>query len=414
MNKYFQTIVFALAAMFTFSVSADEVSDLKDMMKDLQSRIDAVEKKSDETAEIADAAVMAAEEGGTMGWWTNTSIGGYGEMHYENNKGTGTIDFHRYVLFINHEFNDILSFNSEFELEHAIAGEGKGGEVELEQAYLEHNWKQFGLDNTSAKYGVFLIPCGIMNETHEPNTFYGVERNGVEKEICSNTRWEGGVQLKHIMPLQDLTIIAGVHSPLTTKNGDIRKGRQKVGSATMNVPAYSGAVRYSGAYPGLELGYSWDYEPDMGNNPATGKQTGPQTSGIMHAVHLNYMPRLGYGMRAFYGVWDLDCPAYIGSGNTCIQEGYDKQTGGYVEASYRWEVDADYGQTMGIFVRRGEQDDKAGTKTSGNTSNNTQQTDFGINYWLADNAVLKADWERKTVYGKKAVQGFNLGMGYQF
>jgi hypothetical protein len=77
-NKYFKTTVFALAAMFTFSVSADEVSDLKDMMKELQARIDAVEKKSDETAEIADAAVMAAEEGGTMGWWTNTSICGYG------------------------------------------------------------------------------------------------------------------------------------------------------------------------------------------------------------------------------------------------------------------------------------------------------------------------------------------------
>ena len=414
MNKYFKTTVFALAAMFTFSVSADEVSDLKDMMKELQARIDAVEKKSDETAEIADAAVMAAEEGGTMGWWTNTSIGGYGELHYGNSEGSGSIDFHRYVLFINHEFNDILSFNSEFELEHAIAGEGKVGEVELEQAYLEHNWKQFGLDNTSAKYGVFLIPCGITNETHEPNTFYGVERNTVEKEICSNTRWEGGVQLKHIIPSQDLTIIAGVHSPLSTKNGDIRSGRQKVGEATMNVPAYSGAVRYTGAYPGLELGYSWDYEPDMANNPGTGKQKGPQISGIMHAVHANYMPRIGYGMRAFYGVWDLDCPAFIGSANTCIQKGRDKQTGGFVEASYRWEVDADYGQTMGLFVRRSEQDDKAGTKTSGNLSNNTTRTDFGVNYWLTDNAVLKTDWFRKKVFGESSVQGFNLGMGYQF
>ena len=409
MNKYFQTLVFALAAMFTFSVSADEVSDLKDMMKELQARIDAVEKKSDETAEIADAAVMAAEEGGTMGWWTNTSIGGYGEMHYGNSDGKGQMDFHRYVLFINHEYNDILSFASEFELEHAIAGEGKVGEVELEQAYLEHNWKQFGLDNTSAKYGVFLIPCGITNETHEPNTFYGVERNVVEKEICSNTRWEGGVQLKQIIPSQDLTIIAGVHSPLTTKDGDIRGGRQKVGEATMNVPAYTGAIRYTGAYPGLELGYSIDYEPDMSAN-----QLGPQIKGVMHAVHANYMPRLGYGMRAFYGVWDLDCPAYIGSGNKCIQEGRDKQTGGFAEASYRWEVDADYGQTMGLFVRRSEHDDKAGTKIATKSSNNTQQTDFGVNYWLTDNAVLKADWQRKKVFGENSSQGFNLGMGYQF
>ena len=411
MSKYFQTLVFALAAMFTFSVSADEVSDLKDMMKDLQSRIDAVEKKSDETAEIADAAVTAAEEGGTMGWYTDTSIGGYGELHYENNSGTGKIDFHRYVLFINHEFNDILSFNSEFELEHSIAGEGKVGEVELEQAYLDHNWKQFGLDNTSAKYGVFLIPCGITNEIHEPNTFYGVERNEVEKEICANTRWEGGVQLTHIMPQHDLTIIAGIHSPLTHSNGDIRKGRNKVGSAKMNVPAYSGAVRYSGAFPGLELAYSWDFEPDM-----SADQLGSgQVTAIMHAVHANYMPRLGFGGRAFYGVWDLDCPSVeVDASNTCLAKGFDKQFGYYVEGSYRWEVDAEYGQTMGIFMRRGNRDDQAGTKTGTNTSNKTSQTDVGINYWLTDTAVLKADWETKKVYGKASVQGFNLGMGYQF
>jgi hypothetical protein len=408
-NKYFQTLVFALAAMFTFSVSADEVSDLKDMMKELQARIDAVEKKSDETAEIADAAVMAAEEGGTMGWWTNTSIGGYGEMHYENNKGSAAIDFHRYVLFINHEFNDIISFNSEFELEHAIAGDGKVGEVELEQAYIEHKWSQFGLDNTSAKYGVFLIPCGITNETHEPNTFYGVERNTVEKEICSNTRWEGGVQIKHVMPAQDITILAGIHSPLNTSNGDIRGGRQKVGEATMNVPAYTAAIRYTGVYPGLELGYSFDYEPDMSAN-----QLGPLIKGVMHAVHANYMPRLGYGMRAFYGVWDLECPAYIGSGNKCIQEGRDKQWGHFVEGSYRWEVSSEYGQTMGIFLRRSNWDDKAGTKISGKTSNKISQTDFGVNYWLTDNAVLKADWETQKQYGEASVQGFNLGMGYQF
>jgi hypothetical protein len=152
----------------------------------------------------------------------------------------------------------------------------------------------------------------------------------------------------------------------------------------------------------------------MGNNPATAKQQGPELRGVMHAIHANYMPRIGYGMRAFYGVWDLDCPAFIGSGNKCIQQGFDKQTGGFVEASYRWEVDADYGQTMGLFVRRSEQDDKAGTKTSGNLSNNTTRTDFGVNYWLTDNAVLKADWQRKKVYGKNSVQGFNLGMGYQF
>ena len=49
MNKYFQTLVFALAAMFTFSVSADEVSDLKGMMEDLQERINDLEDSAEES-----------------------------------------------------------------------------------------------------------------------------------------------------------------------------------------------------------------------------------------------------------------------------------------------------------------------------------------------------------------------------
>ena len=69
----------------------------------------------------------------------------------------------------------------------------------------------------------------------------------------------------------NLTIIAGVHSSLTTSSGDIRAGRDKVASATMNKEAYSGAVRWTGAYPGLELGYSWEYAPDMNEG-----QSGPQ------------------------------------------------------------------------------------------------------------------------------------------
>ena len=46
----------------------------------------------------------------------------------------------------------------------------------MEQMYVDVDYGSF-----NAKYGVFLIPVGILNETHEPDTFYGVERNSVEK-----------------------------------------------------------------------------------------------------------------------------------------------------------------------------------------------------------------------------------------
>jgi hypothetical protein len=393
MNRFFKMFVFLTAVLFAFSVNADEIGDLKDAMKDIQDRIDDLEE--------------SAEASGTAGWWTRTSVGGYGELHYNNNNGSGKIDFHRYVLFIGHQFNDSVAFNSEFELEHSIAGEGKAGEIELEQAYLDHNWGEYGLPNTNMKYGVFLIPCGITNEIHEPPTFYGVERNVVEKEICSNTRWEGGIQVNHVIPDMDLTIIAGVHSSLTTSNGDIRGGRDKVASATMNKESYSGAIRYTGAYPGLELGFSWDYEPDMNEG-----QSGPQVTGKMFAVHANYMPSRGFGSRAFYGQWNLDCPPILTDANQCAANGRDYQWGGFVEGSYRFDLTGE--QSMGLMVRRAEWDDKAGTKNASTTKNNITMSTLGINWWLTDQAVLKADWERKKTFGSTAVQGFNMGMGYSF
>ena len=397
MKKFFQAGVFLIATFFAWSVMADEVSDLKDAIADLEERLNDIED--------------AAEEDSAAGWWTKTAVGGYGELHYNNNNGSGKIDFHRYVLFFSHRYNDSVVMNSEFELEHSIAGGGSAikekGEVELEQAYIGHNWKEYGLPNTDMKYGVFLIPCGITNEIHEPPTFYGVERNTVEKEICSNTRWEGGIQATHAIPEWDLTIIAGVHSSLTTSTGDIRAGRDKVASATMNKEAYSGAFRYTGAYPGLELGYSWEYAPDMNEG-----QSGPQVEGTMHAIHANYMPSRGFGTRAFYGIWTLDCPPVLTDANQCAENGRNEQWGYFYEGSYRFDVTET--QSMGFFLRRENWDDKAGTKNATTTKNNTTRNSFGVNWWLTDAAVLKMDWERKKVFGSNSVNGVNIGMGYNF
>ena len=397
MKNFFQLFVFLIAALFSLSLYADEVSDLKDAIADLEERLNDIED--------------AAEEDSAAGWWTKTAVGGYGELHYNNNNGAGKIDFHRYVLFFSHRYNDSIVMNSEFELEHSIAGGGSAikekGEVELEQAYIGHNWKEYGLPNTDMKYGVFLIPCGITNEIHEPPTFYGVERNTVEKEICSNTRWEGGIQATHAVPDWDLTIIAGVHSSLTTSDGDIRGGRDKVASATMNKEAYSGAFRYTGAYPGLELGYSWEYAPDMNEG-----QSGPQVEGTMHAVHANYMPSRGFGTRAFYGIWTLDCPPVLTDANQCAENGRNEQWGYFYEGSYRFDVTEI--QSMGFFLRRENWDDKAGTKNATTNKNNTTRNSFGVNWWLTDAAVLKMDWERKKAFGSNSVNGVNIGMGYNF
>ena len=129
-----------------------------------------------------------------------TSIGGYGELHL-NGGHTDEIDFHRFVLFINHDFNDWIHLFSELELEHAIAGEGKAGEIELEQAWIRFDIKEdkFGPFSKFLQYvdiGQMLIPTGIINETHEPPTFFGVERDEVEKNIIPATLWTAHIDGK--------------------------------------------------------------------------------------------------------------------------------------------------------------------------------------------------------------------------
>ena len=113
----------SVAAMPAFAAS--EIDELRAILEAQQDEIDALKK-------------------GSTGLGGNTHLGGYGELHYNNldNQLDGgsdkkQMDFHRFVLYINHDYSDSIRLNTEFELEHSLAGEGKPGEVELEQAYID-------------------------------------------------------------------------------------------------------------------------------------------------------------------------------------------------------------------------------------------------------------------------------------
>ena len=134
-----------LGMFFVASVSAAPTNEeLADIIKQQQERIDALEG--------------AMEGGGGMvdGWWTRTSIGGYGEVHIEGGDYSGdSADAHRFVLFFNHDYSDSIRLFSEFELEHALAADGEVGEVELEQAYIEMDLAP----NKQLKNRYFLNTC---------------------------------------------------------------------------------------------------------------------------------------------------------------------------------------------------------------------------------------------------------------
>lgn len=137
-----------------------------------------------------DSAVKAAVASVAPASNNDTTIGGYGEAVY-NNYRDGSVkdqaDLRRFVLFFGHRFNDKLRLYSELEVEHALVESGQG-ELAMEQAYLE-----YGLTpSVNLRAGLMLMPLGFLNETHEPPTFYGAERNEVESRIIPSTWRELG------------------------------------------------------------------------------------------------------------------------------------------------------------------------------------------------------------------------------
>ena len=240
-----------------------------------------------------------------------THIGGYGEMHYNNldnedDSEFKSLDYHRFVLFVNHSFSDRLRFFSELEVEHALTANGAPGEVELEQAYVEYDLN----DNHTLRAGLFLLPIGILNETHEPPTFYGVERTDVESIIIPSTWWEGGAAAggHYANGLSwDLAVHSGLETPTTGGSAfRVRSGRQKVAEAVANDLAYTARLKYTGI-PGLELSGSYHYQADASQYPGDGLGAGQLVS--VHGIW-NQGP---FQLRALWAEWNFEGRAVRGS-----------------------------------------------------------------------------------------------------
>jgi len=387
-------------------------------LEDLAKRLDALEKQNTQliqensklreavaqTNDKVEAAVIATESiaDSSSGiqklanFADKTTIGGYGEVHYNNLSGKGgasdkdEIDFHRFVLFFGHEFTDSIRFFSELELEHSLAGEGKEGEVELEQAYIDFDLN----DHHTARAGLFMLPIGIINETHEPPTFYGTERNPIEKNFIPATWWEAGAGL-HGQIGDGISYDVYVHSGLAVPNSfNIRSGRQKVSEAKANDPAATARLKYTGI-PGLEIALTAQHQQDMGQGLVDGLDSGNLIE--THAVWSTGP----FTLKALYAAWDID-------GSAVEAAGADKQKGFYLEPSYRLS------EKFGVFARFNQWDNKAGSNSGSAKDSEKEQWDLGVNYWPHEDVVIKADYQYQNNDDGKDQNGLNIGVGYQF
>lgn len=333
-----------------------------------------------------------------------TQVGGYGELHYNNlsandsSRDTEQIDFHRFVLFFNHQFDDRIRFFSELEVEHSFVkdtADGSGsGEVEIEQAYIE-----FDLDeHHRAIGGLSLIPVGIMNATHEPPTFYGVERNDVENIIIPSTWWEAGAGIGGQYAngaSWNVLVHSGLAMPTTGGSAfRVRSGRQKVAKAKASDFAYTFRAKYTGI-PGLELAGTFQYQSD----PSQVAGDGLDEARLLSA-HVVYNAG-SFGLRALWADWDFE-------GAAVEAAGADDQSGWYVEPS--WRFNGPEGK-IGVYTRFEDVD-------GARSQDQFDQWELGLNYWPHPNVVIKFDYRDREHDLANSLgrdfDGFDLGFGYQF
>lgn len=328
-------------------------------------------------------------------------IGGYGEMHYNSLTANGDdkrqLDLHRMVLFFGYDFSDSVRFISEFEVEHTlVSGGSEFGAVEVEQAYVELDI----FNDAQFRAGVMLMPMGIVNETHEPPTFYGTERPIIETTIIPSTWYSAGISLSKTFDnglSYDVLLTEGLKTEDPTTSDDanpfyLKGGKQKASYSDAFDLAVSARVRYRGV-TGLELAAYGQYQPDLDQSAEDSYADSASLLGG-HAIY----QRGTLTATALFARWDV-------AGDAAKATGQDVQQGGYVELSHRQN------EKWGVFARHSgwsEQEDDSAT-----------QTDFGVNYYPHPNVVFKADYQVQNDDAESRADansgdGFNLGMGYQF
>lgn len=337
------------------------------------------------------------------------TIGGYAQIDYNEPDGAepGNLDVHRLVMFLGYKFNDKVSFVSEIEFEHVT-------EVYLEQAYLRYK----AIKNVNVLAGIILVPMGIINEYHEPPTYYGVERPNVDSYIVPTTWRELGIGVSGKIDNASLKYQAYLFNGFKSyANGagilrgvdGLRKGRQKGAESIINSPNFSAKLDYYGIY-GLRLGLSGYF----------GKTQTDDTSIEASTVGVAMI-----GLDARYKYNNLELRGqYINTSLSDTEEynaltGKDlgsKMNGLYAEIAYGFDLKGV--EKLTPFLRYEKYNTHAGTAGSlvANDAFDKNELIFGLNYKVANGAAFKIDYQliNNAVAGTNTGKQFNAGIAIWF
>lgn len=367
------------------------------------------------TAAILSSLIMNPS---TVNGQESTTIGGYGELHYNlpDSSKRGTLDFHRFVVYIGHTFNESISFKSEIEIEHTKieatgTGGAEGGEVAIEQAYIDWHFDP----HIGMKAGILLLPIGIINQIHEPPTFNGVERPNVDQFIIPTTWREAGLGIYGLIAEginYQLYVVAGLHAVAFSGNEGIRGGRQEALESSTANPSVTGRLEYV-PLPELKLGTSFF----VGNTTDVNAQLGTGTLSLISG-DIRYTFH-GFSLRAVGAFESLSDAESINMSMPAPAVGdiADQMYGFYFEGAYNLMpcFVQETEQSLNPFVRYEKYNTQAGvTGFIANPVNNRNEITIGVTYKPTYNTAFKIDYQFLNNAASLNTKQLNVGIGYSF
>jgi hypothetical protein len=349
-----------------------------------------------------------------------TTVGGYGELHYNEPDGSarGTLDLHRFVIYLGHSFNENLTFKSEVEIEHTKieateTGGATGGEVAVEQAYLDwHFNNQIGL-----KAGLILLPIGIINQLHEPPTFNGVERPNFDDVIIPTTWREagGGIYGSFSQGVSyQLYVVAGLRAGEFNGTEGIREGRQEGLESSAGNPSLTGRLETVPVL-GLKLAGSFFLGNTSDGNDALGDAT-------LSVLCGDIQYSLGqFSGRAEGALEHLSNTEQINDTFAPFPRLASRMHGYYLEGAYNVLpfFSAETDQLLNLFGRYerfNTQADFEGTVSllDPDGRNDREEITVGATFKPTYNTAFKADYQFFNNQAGLNTKQLNLGVAYSF
>jgi len=431
--RVFFALVVLLLLMFISTVSFAEEAEIKEMKRQIEVLTEEMEKlKLGAVAEPKYESFMGLGPAASKvyGIEKGLSIGGYGEVVYNNYQHSSKKDFadaYRFILYGGYKFNDWILMNTELEFEHA--GIGNTGSKEPE-VYAEFSYLDFLLNKSfNLRTGLILMPIGIVNEYHEPTVYNGVSRPDVELNIIPSTWRDIGVMAYGSMGglKYDVALVNGLRANSFTNSTWIRSGRQQ--GAKVNADALASLVRinYEPLTDLLIGGAYYAGKADEGKGGDQDKSTDKEGTVNLWEVHAQYQVK-GLNVRGLYARGSLDANDAFKSDTSLKKVGKDVE-GWYLETAYDIMPFIKSGSEMSLtpFVRYEAYDTNkevfAG-QTHDTTLDRTVVT-YGLGFKPHPNVVIKADYQSRdtssslsegkgTNLDENKIDQFNLGVGFIF